>query len=243
MKVLVLQSHLSSGPAYLEEPAERYGAVFDARMPHLEADHVLPGDETGHDAFMLLGGIMNAGDVAEFPWLEQAAKLVRLFTAAEKPVIGICLGAQIVARAFGANTYDLPASEIGYIPAQFTAAAYNDALLGQDFVEPLYLAEFHSQTFDIPNGATQLIEGLKSCPNQAFRIAAATYAFQAHIEVTPASMTHWVESSDKLVAQYAPDLPANLPRLLNLHHYGAHDFCWKIGAAWFALVAERMKRG
>ena len=242
MKVLLLQSHLSSGPAYLCEPGASHNAVFDARMPHLEADHMLPADDTGYDAYMLLGGIMNAGDVAEFPWLDQAAELVRRFTAAEKPVIGICLGSQIIARAFGASTYDLPASEIGYIPATISAAGRDDALLGQDFIEPLYLAEFHSQTFDIPDGGTRLIEGQQSCPNQAFRIGAATYAFQPHFEVTPASMTQWVEGSEKLVAQYVPDLPAQLPRLLNLHHYGAHDFCWKVGSAWYRLIAERMKR-
>lgn len=241
MKVLVLQSHLSSGPAYLEEPAEGYDAQWDARMPHLEADHVLPADDSGHDAFMLLGGVMNAGDVAEFPWLDQATELVRLFTAAEKPVLGICLGSQIIARAFGARTYDLPASEIGYIRAHLTAAAGDDALLGQHFVDPLYLAEFHSQTFDIPDAGTLLIEG-EVCRNQAFRIGAATYAFQAHFEVTPASMTQWVEGSDKLVSQFVPDLPARLPELLNLYHYGAHDFCWKVGGAWFELIARHVKR-
>ena len=243
MKILLLQNHLSSGPAYLEEPGERHGAEWDARMPHLEADHVLPEDQSGHDAFMLLGGIMNAGDVAEFPWLDQAAELVRLFTAAEKPVLGICLGSQIIARAFGARTYDLPASEIGYIEVTITTAGRADALLSQEFAEPLRLAEFHSQTFDIPDDATRLIEGQPSCPNQAFRIGATTYAFQAHFEVTPASMTQWVESSDKLVAQFAPELPKQLPRLLNLHHYGAHDFCWKVGSVWFDLIAERMQRG
>ncbi|MDA0231304.1 MAG: type 1 glutamine amidotransferase [Proteobacteria bacterium] len=242
MRILVLQSHLSSGPAYLFEPAAAHNPVFDSRMPHLDADHVLPDDDTGFDAFMMLGGIMNAGDVAEFPWLDQAAELVRLFTAAEKPVIGICLGSQIIARAFGADTYDLPASEIGYIPATITAAGRDDVLLGQEFIEPLYLAEFHGQTFDIPEGGTRLIEGQPSCPNQAFRIGAATYAFQPHFEVTPASMTQWVEGSEKLVAQYAPDLPSQLPRLLNLHHYGAHDFCWKVGKAWYGLIAERISR-
>ncbi len=242
MKVLVLQNHLNSGPAYLEEPAAEHSAVFAACMPHLEADQELPKDDSGYDAYMLLGGIMNAGDVAEFPWLDQAAELVRRFTAEEKPVLGICLGSQIIARAFGARIYDLPASEIGYPEAHITAAARDDALLGQEFVDPLHLAEFHSQTFDIPDAGTLLIEGQQACPNQAFRVGAATYAFQAHLEVTPASMTDWVEKSDKLVAQYAPDLPERLPRLLNLHHYGAHDFCWKVGAAWFALIAERMKR-
>ncbi len=243
MKVLVLQSHLSSGPAYLHEPGAGFGAEWDARMPHLEPDAVLPDDESEHDAFLLLGGIMNAGDVEEFPWLEQSAELVRRFTAAEKPVLGICLGCQIIARAFGARTYDLPASEIGYIEARLTPEAKQDPLMRHDFADPLYLAEFHSQTFDIPEDAVKLIDGQPNCPNQAFRIGAATYAFQAHFEVTPASMTQWVEGSDKLVAKFAPDLPETLPRLLELYHYGGHDFCWKVGTAWFSLIAARKERG
>jgi len=241
MKILVLQSHLSSGPAYLEEPAEGHGAVLEACMPFLEADHRLPDDDAGYDAFLLLGGIMNAGDGAEYPWLDRAAELVRRFTAGEKPVLGICLGSQIIARAFGAKTYDLPASEIGFIRSHLTKDAGGDALLGQEFTDPLFLAEFHSQTFDIPDTGTLLIEG-EVCRNQAFRVGAATYAFQAHFEVSPASFTQWVEGSDRLVAQFAPDLPARLPRLLNRHHYGAHDFCWKVGSAWFDLIAARMKR-
>ena len=241
MKILLLQSHLNSGPAYLVEPAERHDAVLEPCMPHLEADHVLPGDDSGFDAFLLLGGEMNAGDVADHPWLEQAAELVRRFTARNKPVLGICLGSQIIARAFGARTYDLPATEIGYIPLRLTEAARQDALLGQEFVDPLYLAEFHGQTFDIPDEGTLLLEG-QTCRNQAFRIGAATYAFQAHFEVTPELMKYWVEHSDKLVARYAPGLPERLPRLLNLHHYGAHEFCWKVGSAWFALAAQGTKR-
>jgi GMP synthase-like glutamine amidotransferase len=241
MKVLVLQSHLSSGPAYLQEPAARHDAVLEACMPHLEADARMPADDSAYDAFMLLGGIMNAGDVAEFPWLDQAAELVRLFTAAEKPVLGICLGAQIIARAYGARTYDMTASEIGFIQAHMTAAAGDDALLGQQFADPLFLAEFHSQTFDIPEAGTLLIEG-KECRNQAFRIDAATYAFQAHFEVTPASMTQWVEGSETLVSKFVPDLPTRLPQLINKYHYGSHDFCWKVGSAWFGQIAERMTR-
>ncbi len=241
MKVLVLQSHLSSGPAYLHEPGARHEAVFKACMPHLDAGARLPDDDSGYDGYMLLGGIMNAGDVEEYPWLEQAAELVRLFTAAEKPVIGICLGAQIIARAFGAKTYDMPASEIGFVRNHLTDAIRDDALLGQNFADPLWLAEFHSQTFDIPDGGTLLMEG-EQCRNQAFCIGAATYAFQPHFEVTPESMTHWVEGSEELVAKFVPELPAQLPHLLNLYHYGSHDFCWKVGTAWYGLIAERMKR-
>ncbi len=238
MRILLLQNHEGAGPGYLEEPAARAGAAFDACMPNLHSDHRLPADDSGHDGFMLLGGAMHAGHVEAHPWLEDAAALVRRFTEAGKPVLGICLGAQIVARAFGARCYDLPVPEVGLVPLRFTAAAGADALLGKGFDTPLHLAEFHSQTFDLPEGATALMTGAE-VRNQAFRVGPSTYAFQPHFEASPAMMTHWVEISDDAVPNHAPHLPAALPGLYRLHHYGSHDFCYRAGEAWFDLVAAR----
>jgi len=241
VRVLLLQNHENSGPGYLEEPAARRGVRFDLCMPHLDADHRLPDDETGHDGFLLMGGAMHAGHVEEHPWLEQAAELVRRFTAAEKPVLGVCLGSQIIARAFGGHCYDLPVPEVGFVPIRLTEAARDDPLLGQSFATPLHLAEFHSQTFDLPADATHLMAG-DAVPNQAFRLGAATYSFQPHFEVTPQMMRDWVAISDEIVPTHYPTLPDELPHLLQLHHWGSHDFCYRVGDAWFALVAERSGR-
>ena len=242
MRILLLQNHENSGPGYLEEPATKRGAHFDLCMPHLNAHDRLPADDAGHDGFLLMGGAMHAGHVEEHPWLEHAAALVRRFTQAEKPVLGICLGSQIVARAFGGRCYDLAVPEVGFVPLRLTQAAARDPLLGQSFDNPLHLAQFHSQTFDLPQDATRLMVG-EAVPNQAFRLGAATYSFQPHFEVTPAMMTTWVTGSKEVVPTHAPTLPQELPRLLNLHHFASHDFCWRVGDAWLGLVAARAGRG
>ena len=109
--------------------------------------------------------------------------------------------------------------------------------MGQDFGSSIFLAEFHKQTFDIPEGSTLLMKGA-TCQNQAFKIGESTYAFQPHFEITPELFRHWVDNSEELIGSYAPELPKQLPRLINLHHYGSHHFCWRVGSAWFNKVAQ-----
>ena len=121
-------------------------------------------------------------------------------------MLGICLGSQIVARALGGRCYDLGVPEVGFVPLRLTSAAASDPVLGQSFADPLHLAQFHSQTFDLPAGATRLMVG-EQVPNQAFRFGRATYSFQPHFEVTPAMMTSWVAGSEEIVPTHYPTLP------------------------------------
>lgn len=238
MRVLVLQNHTKSGLAYLREPAEKYNAFLDICMPHLKPDHNLPDSDKDYDGFILLGGAMNADEGSEHPWLEKAANLVGQFTDKGKPVLGICLGSQIIARAFGAKTYNMPKAEIGFFEIQVTEKAQKDELLGQNFGSSIFLAEFHKQTFEIPDGSTLLMKG-QTCQNQAFKIGESTYAFQPHFEITPDLFRHWVDNSEELIASYAPELPKRLSRLINLHHFRSHHFCWRVGSAWFNKLVQQ----
>lgn len=98
------------------------------------------------------------------------------------PVLGICLGAQLIARAFGEKVYRFGGLEVGYPPVYLTAAAQEDALLSGMATEQRIL-QMHEDSFDLPQNAVLLMQN-EVCTNQAFRIGARTYGFQFHPEVT-----------------------------------------------------------
>ncbi len=113
---------------------------------------------------------------------------IRLAMAQRKPVLGICLGAQLIARAAGATVRRNPAKEIGWFGLRFTGAAANDRLFQGLSDETVF--HWHGETFDLPDGA-ELLASSELCRNQAFRIGEEVYGLQFHLEVTPAMIADW----------------------------------------------------
>ncbi len=145
----------------------------------------------GYDGLVVLGGPMNVDQTEEFPFLATEVELVGEAIARDMPVLGICLGAQVIARALGAEVRVNPKKEIGWYPVSVTDEGRSDPLLGHlDGTEQIF--QWHGDTFDIPEGAMRLASS-PHCANQAFRYGDKVYGLQFHLEVDEAMIARWLE--------------------------------------------------
>ena len=137
---------------------------------------------------IFLGGPMSAND--PLAYLAQEMDLIRQAAARRQPVLGICLGSQLIAKALGARVYRNPSKEIGWFDIQLTPAAAADALFaGVNARETVF--HWHGETFDLPRKAV-LLASSEACKNQAVRFAATIYGLQFHLEVTPEMIADWL---------------------------------------------------
>lgn len=140
---------------------------------------------------IVLGGPMNADEVDRHPLLRPEVELIRQTVAADLPVLGICLGAQLLAEALGGRVYRHTHKEIGWYDVEFTKAAANDPLWG-GLAGRQTLFHWHGDTFDLPPGAVPLATS-NSCTAQAFRLGTRVYGLQFHLEVTAPIIQRWLD--------------------------------------------------
>lgn len=152
------------------------------------------------DFLIIMGGPMSVHDEGEFPWLPLEKQFIRDAIDSGTPVIGICLGAQLIASAMGAKVYQNPVKEIGWFPVQGIPAVTS---LFFSFPASTEVFHWHGETFDLPQGAT-LIASSTACENQAFQIGDSVIGLQFHLETTPESAEEIVSNCrDELVpSQY-----------------------------------------
>lgn len=132
------------------------------------------------DWLIVLGGPMSVDDLDVHPWLEFELNFIKEAIAANKTVLGICLGAQLIAKALGAQVKANPYTEIGWFPIKFTKAA-KDAPHFDHFPDELTVFHWHGQTFDLPPGAV-LMASSEACQNQIFQVGDRIFGFQCHLE-------------------------------------------------------------
>ena len=145
----------------------------------------------GYDGLVVLGGPMNVDDVGTYPHLETEVGLIGEALRREMPVLGICLGAQLIAKALGASVEANGEKEIGWYPLSITAEGTDDPFLGS-FGESEHIFQWHGDTFDIPEGAVHLASS-PDCRNQAFRYGTNVYGLQFHLEVDERLIKRWLE--------------------------------------------------
>ncbi len=136
---------------------------------------------------LFMGGPMSAND--DLPFLLREIGIISAAVPNGQPVLGVCLGAQLLARALGARVYRHPVKEIGWAPVHWTEAAAKDRLF-TGLPSPQTVFHWHGETFDLPNGAEWLARS-SVCRNQAFRVGSSAYGLQFHLEVTSEMISDW----------------------------------------------------
>lgn len=191
----------------------------------------IPANAHSADGLILLGGAMSANDDALCPHFPELLRLIRDFTQAGKPVLGLCLGGQLIARALGGSVIEQAKGEFGFVPLHARPAAAEDPLLaGIDL--PAHIMQWHDDHFAVPAIATHLLESA-NCPSQAFRADARTYAFQCHFEVDAAIVSRWAGLRAELMGD--PDVVGEVRSAMASHLDGAMQFGRTVTERWLAL--------
>ncbi len=148
------------------------------------------------DLLVVMGGPMSVNDEHDYPWLIEEKKFIKSVIDAGKPTLGICLGAQLIAKSMGAGVFSNPVKEIGWFPIQ---AAKSESGGVFQFPKEIEVFHWHGETFSLPPGSVQIAES-RGCKNQAFQIGANVIGLQFHLETTPSSARALVENCrDELV--------------------------------------------
>ncbi|MEW6326696.1 MAG: type 1 glutamine amidotransferase [Thermodesulfobacteriota bacterium] len=204
-RALILQHAAPEGAGLFERTFNemRWGQ----ETVHLYKDENLPKNPTDFDLLLIMGGPMNVDEEDSFPFLKTEVDLIRTALQHGLPMLGICLGAQLMAKAGGARVYHGPENEIGWYEVELTEEGRDDPFLS--CFPPIFpVFQWHGDTFDLPPDALHLVSS-RTYTNQAFRIGNRAYGLQFHLEITNRMIESWLEESKEDTAftkgTFSPD--------------------------------------
>jgi GMP synthase-like glutamine amidotransferase len=193
----------TEGPAHFADWLDAQRLPW--QLVAVDAGDAIPADPRAFSGIGMMGGPMSVYET--LPWIDPLSRLLRDAIAHEVPIVGHCLGGQLLAQALGARVRRTPTPEIGWIDVESTdAAARDDWFGGRTRFTPF---QWHYDVFDLPAGATRVLTNPFN-PNQAYLIGGRHIGFQCHIEMTADLVQTWCQSGADEIA--APDTPARQSR-------------------------------
>jgi GMP synthase (glutamine-hydrolysing) len=183
-KILIVVHQPTSDTGLVGQILRAWGYTLDIRV--MSQQDELPPTMDNHEGVIIFGGPMSANDRETLPFIGTELDWIPVALESGKPYLGICLGAQLLARVLGATVQPHPDGrvEIGYFPVMPTG------MDSEHFDQPLYVYHWHREGFELPKGAVSLFKG-ETFENQAFRYGENAYGVQFHPEMTREMMERW----------------------------------------------------
>lgn len=232
MRILVVQNYDNTGLGQVGTALAEAGAHVDLRLAH--AGDQLPRDASSHDGLVVLGGAQNALADDAYPYMPALLDLMRDFERENKAILGICLGSQLLARAFGAQNLIGAAPEFGWQQVALTDDGAADPVLG-NLPEQFPIFQWHDDTFTLPPGAIRHA-GNDVAENQAFRIGRAAYGMQFHFEADRALVGAWSKAFSDWLVEHQPGWDDRFQAEAQRDGVAADEAGLQIARAWVAAV-------
>lgn len=234
--VLVLQFMHDDGPGYLGTWASREGVLLEVH--NVASGQSFPEHMAGYRALAVLGGAMSAND--DLPFLRDAERLILQAIRDDVPVLGHCLGGQLMARALGASVAASPAPEIGWHRMDVFDGPDARRWFGLESTQQVF--QWHYEAFDLPAGATRLATS-SACPNQAFAIG-PHLGMQFHVEIDEQKIGEWLSVTTSTYAEararhVTAQEPARIRELSLLWLSAQQSLAERIYSGWLAHAVSR----
>lgn len=193
--IAVFRHSPTEGPGY-------FAAFLDSRriawrLVQLDAGEAVPKQAAAFSGLAFMGGPMSAND--DLPWTAPVLALIRDAVRSDVPVIGHCLGGQLLARALGGEVTPNPVKEIGWNRVEVEDSDLAREWLGTD-LRAFTTFQWHGETFTIPPGGQRILRG-EHCANQAYVVGGVHLGMQCHVEMTPELIGSWCETGAEEIAE------------------------------------------
>jgi GMP synthase-like glutamine amidotransferase len=213
---LILEHEESENPGIFQSVLLERGCSF--KRIKLFRGEAIP-DTKNVAGVLIMGGPMNVYEESAYPFLAEEDLFLKHCFCNAVPVLGICLGAQLIAKAAGAKIRKALAKEIGWYEVRLTVAGLRDPLL-EGCAKTFPVFQFHEDTFDIPPDAVHIIEA-PVCPHQGFRMGKTVYGLQFHFEATREMIADWVADQGEHKTRISEDTERNIA---SCHRQGKEFF-------------------
>ena len=192
--VLIIRHSATEGAGYFSEFLDRNAIAW--QLLRIDTGDALPDILNGYSGLCLMGGAMSVND--DLPWIPKELALIRQAVNEDIPVIGHCLGGQLLSKAMGGAVTKNPIKEIGWGEVRVTDTHAAEGWISNG-AQPINVFHWHGETFSIPPHGVRILESAH-CANQAFILNNRHLGLQCHIEMTPAMVQTWCESGVEEIA-------------------------------------------